>query len=64
MGATREKGVGYDLPYIHKKCGKKKLINYTGFVYCDHCEQIVDSEDEALTDEEYKEYKQKTEGKK
>lgn len=48
-------GEGTKLSLIHKKCGKDKLIDYGGYVWCNHCEDIADPDD-ILTEEEYLAY--------
>lgn len=45
-------GEGIKLSLIHKKCGREKLIDYSGYVWCDYCGDIADEED-ILTEEEY-----------
>lgn len=47
----------YSELYVHLKCGKKKLIDYGGYVWCDECREIVDNpDDNTLTEEEYQKY--------
>jgi len=29
---------------IHKKCKKSQLIDYIGYIWCDYCQEIVDSD--------------------
>lgn len=48
----KDKSVGTKLGLVHKECGHKKLIDYTGYVWCDYCEKIVDPDD-ILTEEEF-----------
>lgn len=30
---------------FHKECGKKELIDFGGYVWCDQCNEIVRDED-------------------
>ena len=49
-------GEGIKLEFcVHKKCGKKKMIDYQGYVWCDFCKKIVDPED-ILSEEGYRKY--------
>mgnify|MGYP001557952763 CR=1 FL=1 len=30
---------------FHRQCGEKQLIDYGGYVWCEHCNEIVRDED-------------------
>lgn len=45
---SKEKTGDEGIPLIrcfHKECGKKSLIDYGGYVWCDSCNEIVRDED-------------------
>ncbi len=48
----KDKGVGTELSSVHRQCGKSMLTDYSGYVFCNHCEKIVNPED-VLSEEEY-----------
>ncbi len=48
----KDKSVGIKLDSVHEGCGHKQLIDYIGYVWCNHCEEIVDPND-ILTEEEF-----------
>ncbi len=45
-------GEGIKLSLVHRKCGKTKLIDYIGYVWCNYCGDIADPND-ILTEEKY-----------